>query len=882
MTGAGQEDKISQEILDNLLEGCQIIDLEWRYRYLNDTAARQARQEKGDLIGRSMLEVYPGIEHTPLFQALGQCLETQNPQRLLNRFEYPDGAKAWFELYIKPVSEGLLILSLDVTARQEQQVQLEELQRLEAGRQEAMKAQEESEKHFRLLVEHAPDAIFIQTNYCLAYVNPAAVQLFGAESPEQLLGQDVASHFHPDFRDQVRERIRCLNEDRQAVPRVEEIIIRFDGTPVDVEISAVPFTYQQENGALVFVRDITERYLVRDFHQSVLSATPDGYLLANAEGQILDANEAYCRLMNYSHLELLDKTIYDVEAQLSPTDIEQKLPLLAADGGGVFETKHRTRDGRIVDLEVSITYLRWEGGWFVAFLRDITERKQMEQSLRTERNKLRNVLANIPFGVDIVNAGYEIEYINKMLEDDFGPVAGQKCYEYLHDRADICPWCKNAKILAGQSVRWEWEAAKSGKIFDIFEMPMVNEDGSISKLKIFQDITERKRAEEERKKLESRLFQAQKLEAIGTLAGGIAHDFNNILGAILGYTDLLAMSLNEPVQAREYLKEVLGAAHRAKELVAQILAFSRKLETDKKPLSLKLIVEEALTLLRASLPSTIEIRQYLESGSPILADATQMHQVVINLATNASQAMEETGGFLEIILKDRHLEGPLTTVHGKLPAGKYVALTVKDTGPGIDPEITPRIFEPYFTTKEAGKGTGLGLATVQGIVRSHGGDLVVESTPGQGTVLTAYFPRLGETRVITATPDEETIPRGTERILLVDDEIFMANLGKAALGKMGYRVTATTSSREALEIFRANPKDFDLVITDLTMPQLTGVELGKRLMEIRGDVRLILCTGYNERFSREEVLKLGFREFLKKPLGINELGKTVQRVLAKT
>ncbi|MBW2168751.1 MAG: PAS domain S-box protein [Deltaproteobacteria bacterium] len=384
----------------------------------------------------------------------------------------------------------------------------------------------------------------------------------------------------------------------------------------------------------------------------------------------------------------------------------------------------------------------------------------------------------------------------------------------------------------------------------------------------------------ERKKLEAQLQQAQKMEAIGTLAGGIAHDFNNILAAIIGYAEIASLQVAEDDKAKESLKEVLKAGRRARDLVKQILSFSRKGEEGRKPVHVNLIVKEALKLLRASLPTTIEIRQNIESDIGVVeADPTQIHQVLMNLGANAYYAMSDEGGILEVNLSEIHLDSRSASRYSDLDPGKYVKLTVSDTGYGMTPEVLERIFEPYFTTKEKGTGTGMGLAVVHGIVKGCGGSIIVESEPGKGTVFHVYLPRI-EREEVKAEPEATgPLPTGHERILFVDDELPLVEIGKQILERLGYEVTTRTSSIEALELFKAKPDRFDLVITDMTMPNMTGDRLAKELMKIRPDIPVILCTGFSERITEEKAKEMGIRAFAMKPIVIRDLANTVREVL---
>ena len=383
----------------------------------------------------------------------------------------------------------------------------------------------------------------------------------------------------------------------------------------------------------------------------------------------------------------------------------------------------------------------------------------------------------------------------------------------------------------------------------------------------------------DKKKLEEQLWQAQKMEAIGTLAGGIAHDFNNILCAIIGYTELSQELAAGNSRLENNLAHILQAGDRAKNLVRQILTFSRKSEHELKPIKTHHIVNEALKLLRASIPSTIDLRyQIADRDDIIIADATQIHQIVMNLCTNAAHAMHEAGGMLEITLKPVDIDEQDAMAHSGIAPGPYLQLSVKDTGAGIHGDIIGRIFEPFFTTKEVDKGTGMGLAVVHGIVKSLKGDIRVYSEPGRGTVFHVLLPRVQDAppQRHGVAPD---IPKGSEAVLLVDDEELLLDMGVQMLGSLGYRVTALRSPLEALELFKKDPAAFDLVITDQTMPQLTGYELAQRLMQARPDIPLILCTGYSDTVTEESALSLGIRAFIIKPLNRLVLAETIRRVL---
>ena len=400
----------------------------------------------------------------------------------------------------------------------------------------------------------------------------------------------------------------------------------------------------------------------------------------------------------------------------------------------------------------------------------------------------------------------------------------------------------------------------------------------VSILGASREITARKAAEEEYQKLATRLQQAQKMEAIGTLAGGIAHDFNNILTAVLGYTELAADDAEDGTLLHSNLREVITAGNRAKDLVKQILAFSRRADQELKPVQVDLVVREAVKLIRASLPSTIEIELNLVSKSATIADPTQIHQVLMNLCTNAHHAMSASGGVLTVSLRDVTIESGFESRKLDLATGGYLCLQIKDTGHGMPEDVRARIFDPFFTTKDRNKGTGMGLSVVHGIVKSHGGAIRVRSKPGKGTAFAIYLPIIrseAKTVAQTGTP----LLTGDERILFVDDEKILVELGRQMLERLGYCVECRTSSIEALELFKNRPDQFDLVITDMTMPNLTGDRLTRQIMRIRPGIPVILCTGFSEQIGEESAKEIGICEFVLKPLVMDKLATTVRKVL---
>jgi len=513
---------------------------------------------------------------------------------------------------------------------------------------------------------------------------------------------------------------------------------------------------------------------------------------------------------------------------------------------------------------------------------DTTERKLIEDAMLESQDKLKTIVESVNSGIIIIDLETRtLVDANRYARDLIGvskeQIIGKKCHDF------ICPAEKNKCPIMDLKEKLDNSERillniKGERIPILKTVTPITLGGKKHLLESFIDIRELKRADEEKNLLETRLQQAQRMESIGTLAGGIAHDFNNILFPIMGHTEMLLERIQDDSTFQHSLNSIYTSANRAKDLVRQILAFSRQDSSELGLMKIQPIIKETLKLIRSTIPTTISIKQDIRPDcGPIKADPTQIHQILMNLSTNAFHAVEDSGGELKVTLREVEL-GKLDLIHQDMEPGFFVCLTVGDNGIGMDKNLIEKIFNPFFTTKKKEKGTGMGLSVVHGIVRSSGGSIHVYSEPGKGSEFRVYLPVIQSISKESKVQKKEFIRGGTETILLVDDESAIISMEKQMLERLGYQVVSRSSSIEALEAFRVAPDKFDLVITDMAMPKMPGDELAAEMIKIRPATSILLCTGFSEAISEEKAASLGIKGLLMKPMILKELAQTIRTI----
>ena len=755
-----------------------------------------------------------------------------------------------------------------------------------ADRGRAEEALRESEGKFQDLAEKAVVGIYLVQDGRFQYVNAKFAEIFEYQTDELTGPLRVRDVVYPKDRSLVEGNLRKRLSGELESLHYEFRLLAKSRKVKHAEVYSSRTLYRGRPAVIGTLLDITERRRMAEalensekrFRQ-LAGATFEGIFI-HEDARIVDANPSMLQISGYDYEELIGRPVVDFVA---PSSRQEVLRNMYPGCGGPLEVQMVRKGGSPLAVEAMGRPIIYDGRQArVVAVRDITERKRMEESLRRSEERFSKAfhISPAPTAITTFAEGRCVDANESLLlmlghtrEEMIGRTTSElKVWADPEDRRRFACMLGEAGSVRGAFFQLR---TKTGEIQDVLmSAEIITLDEKAFILTICYGITEQRR-------LEKQLRQSQKMEAIGTLAGGIAHDFNNILGGIMGYTELIMSHHIVPGHpAYPFLEGTQRGIHRAKELVAQMMTFSRQQEQKRIPLQMGPILKEALKLLRASLPATIRIDSCLAPREGhVFADPTQVHQVLMNLATNAAHAMKGTKGILEISLRPIRFGSDETPPHTDLkPGADYQELVVRDNGHGIDPEVLPRIFDPFFTTKKTGEGTGLGLSVVYGIIKSYGGVIIVESKPGQGTAFRIYIPAI--TGPLTSEDVEHgAIQGGRERILFVDDESTLTEVFKIQLTDLGYAVSTFNDPLEALDHFGKHPDAYDLVITDMTMPHMTGVDFAGELIRIRPDIPVILSTGMIENLESGRFDPPGIRKRIRKPVKIYDLASAIRRIL---
>ncbi len=785
---------------------------------------------------------------------------------------------------------GIIIFFWSRTLKRKIALRTQYLESEIARRKKVEEALRESEIHFRTLANSGQALVWTAgINKKCDYFNKTWLAFTGRTLTQEL-GDGWTQGVHPD------DLERCLETYTGSFDRQEKFSMiyrlrRHDGEYRWLQDDGTPRFNSKEEfiGYIGYCLDVTELLqMEEDIKESekrfraAFYTSPDSININRLEdGLYVDINEGFTRLTGFTREDVIDKTSSEIQIWNNPADRQELVRGLKEKGYYEnLEAEFRRKDGSTTTALMSARIIKLKGELHIlSNTRDISDRKQVEKRLLESEEKYRLLVENSSEMIFIAQDGM-LKFVNRafleLMRYPADKLLSVPFVEFIHQEDRELVLSSHFRRLNGEALPSVYSfriVTEEGTIrWAELKTTLTSWEGKLATLNFLADITERK-------KMEEHIRQTQKMEAIGTLAGGIAHDFNNILGAIMGYAAMAQDDLPAGSSARECVDEICEAGERAKFLVTQILAFSRHAETNVEPLMIGPIIQEVVRLLRHALPATIQVKQSINvKNTLILADATHIHQILMNLCTNAGHAMREHGGTLTVSLNQVEITDNNLPGHESKAAGSYLELKVTDTGHGIDPAVINRIFDPFFTTKKQGEGTGMGLAVVYGIVQGYGGYIDVVSQVNAGTTVTIYFCVPPEQIILNKEKSMRVSFPGRERIMIVEDQSYLLNMLRRMLSRLGYAVTAQLNPLEALALFTADPSAWDMIITDQTMPDLTGFAMAQKMLSARPDIPIILCTGFSDLVSAEEAKAMGIREFLLKPIAINDLTQTMRKI----
>ncbi|OPY92909.1 MAG: Blue-light-activated protein [Syntrophaceae bacterium PtaU1.Bin231] len=875
-----KSEKLYASLVDTIPDIIIRTNLAGDMLFVNDRALKISGYEQAEVEGRSIYGFVAPEDRDRLRRNISQLLESGiGPQEY--RIIYKDGSLVPFEVNGDVLRSGdgepygFAFVCRDISERKR-----------------ADEALRQSEERYRTILEEIEDGyqeVDLKGNF--TFLNESFAKILGYRGSEV-----IGTNFRQYAADEANAKKiwRLYNRMyRTGVPlkKQEWDVVTKQGVRRTLEFFASVIRDAQGRpvGFRGIGRDITDRKHAEEQYRMVADGSQAGIYIVQ-DGKICYANPHIFVYSGYPAEELIGARILDFVHPDDRAGVKEKaLTMLRGEIESPYEYRIIDREKNVKWLLERVTSISYRGRQAVLGSNmDITEHRRAEEMSRLSEEKFTSIFMTAPECIAItrmsdglildVNLGFE-----EMTGWQRGEAIGRTSL-------DINFWGESAErdrmtvdLRGGRDIlNREFQFRRKDGVLrtGIYSSRPIRIAGELCLIFVLQDITDRRKLEEDHRKLEQQLIQAQKMEAVGTLAGGIAHDFNNILSGIMGYTELHLKDVQDRPKVHQGMEQVLKAAHRAKDLVKQILTFSRKTEQEKTAVAVGPIVREVVKFLRASLPTMVEIKETIAApADTILANPSQIHQVLMNLCANAGHAMRETGGVLEIGLKEVAAGGDEILPFPSLTSVRCLELTVRDTGHGIAPENLARIFDPYFTTKEKGEGTGLGLAVVHGIVKDHGGEITVESGKGLGTVFRIYLPLIDRQGDDGTAADEAVMKGKGERILFIDDERMVIELSREILEGLGYRIVTETDPVKAVEVFKAASNAFDLVITDKTMPHMTGFDVIRQIRAVRADIPVVLCSGFQAKDDLEKLNTLGVGELIAKPIRMKALAKTIRDVL---
>jgi PAS domain S-box-containing protein len=853
-----------------------LIAQDGMHRFVNPAAARIWGHSEEELLSRPLIEfLHPDDREIVLDRSLRRARGEKLPSHYAHRVLTKDGETRWVEIDSAAISwEGkpaVLVFAIDVTERKQME--------------EAIK---ERDEHYRALVEESFDGILIIKETKVIFVNSRLCQMMGY-SKEELEGMDHWLTVHPDHRDVVRERSLARMRGESVPPSYQVKKQRKDGSVFDAEIHARAIEIQGAPGVQVWIRDISEskraETALRESEERFRTAfqtSPDPAAISRlSDGVFIEANDGFTELSGFTREEVIGKSSLEINMWHDPGDRDRLVAGLNERGYVKnLEARFRQKDGSVRSglMSARIIFIGGEPH-ILSVTRDVEEWKRAEQALRESEERYRTLFEESIDAVYITTREGVLVDANQAFLDLFGfrreEARSMEIVQIYTDAADRKRFQEEIERIGSvgdYEVRFR---KKDGTRIEGLLSATVrrDKDGTILGYQgIVRDVTEQR-------KLQSQLLQAQKMEAVGTMAGGIAHDFNNLLQAILGYSDLLLMKKQPGDPDRKRLEVIQHAARDGADLVSRILMFSRKVESKVRPIDLNEEIRRVEKLLRRTLPRMIQIDLVLGEDLRIIdADPAQIEQVLLNLAVNAQHAMPN-GGQILIETKNLSLSDAYLRKHLGARPGDYVLVTVSDTGVGMETELLDRIFEPFFTTKTNAGGTGLGLSIVHGIVSQHGGYIRCYSEPGKGTSFKIYFPVSASELIPDLTMTREMPAFGTETILVVDDDDRVREMGRQMIEIGGYKVLCASSGEEALEMYTSHRGEISLIILDLIMPGMGGSRCLEELIRIDPDVAVLVASGYSENGLRVREQLAGARGFIRKPYDAIDILIAIRKVL---